>query len=245
MLNIVVPMAGLGSRFAKAGYKDPKPFIDVLGRPMITRVINNLMPLGEHQFYFVCLKDHLTRFPLEKLLKGSCPSVKILPINSLTQGPACTVLEAKDFINNDEPLMVANCDQFIEGGINDYIENFEREEDIDGYIMTMKANDPKWSFIRYENDVVKEVREKEVISDEATVGIYNFKKGSDFVRAAEDMISRNIRVNNEFYVAPTYNFLIEQGKKIKFMNIGKRMWGLGVPSDLEAFKQNFNGKNIG
>lgn len=114
MLNIVVPMAGLGSRFAKAGYKDPKPFIDVLGRPMITRVISNLMPLGEHQFYFVCLKDHLTRFPLEKLLKESCLSVKILPINSLTQGPACTVLEAKDFINNDEPLMVANCDQFIE-----------------------------------------------------------------------------------------------------------------------------------
>lgn len=141
--------------------------------------------------------------------------------------------------------MIANCDQFIDGGIADYLSHFETEKEIDGFLMTMKANDPKWSFIRYEEDLVREVREKEVISDEATVGIYNFKRGKDFVSAAEEMIRRDIRVNNEFYVAPTYNLLIEDGKKIKFMNIGKRMWGLGTPLDLEQFKLNFQTKEIG
>lgn len=238
-------MAGLGSRFSKAGYSDPKPFIDVLGKPMISRVINNLLPIGEHQFYFVCLREHLSSYPLEKLLKASSPYVTVISLDKLSQGPACTVLAAKEYIDNESPLMIANCDQFIDGGIADYLSHFETEKEIDGFLMTMKANDPKWSFIRYEEDLVREVREKEVISDETTVGINNFKRGRDFVSAAEEMIRRDIRVNNEFYVAPTYNLLIEDGKKIKFMNIGKRMWGLGTPLDLEQFKLNFQTKEIG
>ena len=113
--------------------------------------------------------------------------------------------------------------------------------DADGIIMTMTAHDNKWSFIKYDtNGYVTEVREKEVISQEATVGVYNFARGAEFVSGAHDMISKNIRVNNEFYVAPVYNQLIEKGKKFRYYNIGSLqngMYGLGVPEDLEWFLQ--------
>ena len=106
----------------------------------------------------------------------------------------------------------------------------------DGLIMTLFADDAKWSFIRYdENNFVTMVREKEVISNEATVGIYNYRRGRDFVSAAHQMIEQNIRVNGEFYVAPVYNEMIRNGKKIVFHNIGDHMYGLGIPEDLEAF----------
>jgi dTDP-glucose pyrophosphorylase len=145
-------------------------------------------------------------------------------------------LLAKEFINNDEPLMIANSDQWVDTDINDYLDKMNREN-ADGLIMTMWANDPKWSFVRFnEKNEMVEVVEKEVVSNEATVGIYNYKHGKDFVRAAEKMIAKNFRVNGEFYVAPAYNEMIREGKKIIVYNIGKEadgMYGLGIPSDLK------------
>ena len=156
----------------------------------------------------------------------------------LTDGAACTVLKAKKLINNNNPLMIANSDQYIDSDINLYLNDMV-ERNLDGLIMTMTADDPKWSFAKTgKNRMVTDVAEKEVISNEATVGIYNFKKGSDFVFHAEDMISKNLRVNNEFYVAPVYNQLIKNNKKIGIYNIGKEadgMYGLGIPEDLNLF----------
>lgn len=240
MLNIVIPMAGRGSRFANAGYKLPKPLIDVNGKPMIEVVVNNLRPKCEHRFIFLCLEEHIKQYDLELRLGEISPDSIIVPVSQVTEGAACTVLLAEKYINNDDRLMIANSDQYIDVNINDYL---AAENGSDGLIMTMTANDPKWSFIKYdENKFVTEVREKVVISDEATVGIYNFVKGSDFVLGAHNMIDKNIRVNNEFYVAPVYNQLIEDGKKFKFYNIGSErdgMYGLGIPEDLEWFLNNF------
>jgi hypothetical protein len=125
--------------------------------------------------------------------------------------------------------------------INNYLSLME-DVNIDGLIMTMWANDPKWSFVGFDNDGrVNNVVEKEVISNEATVGIYNFKKGSDFVNAADQMINKNLRVKNEFYVAPVYNEMIHEQAKITIFNVGKEhdgMYGMGIPSDLEMFLLN-------
>ena len=233
MLNIVIPMAGRGSRFAKAGYELPKPLIDVNGRPMIEVVTRNIAPKCEHRFIYICQQEHLKKYALAEKLEKISPNCAIVTVNHITDGAACTVLLAEKYIDNDDPMMIANSDQFVDTDINEYLSAMG---DSDGLIMTMPADDPKWSFIKYdENGYVTMVREKEVISNEATVGIYNYAKGSDFVKYAKQMIRKNIRVNNEFYVAPVYNEMIEDGKKIVFKDVGEKMHGLGTPEDLERF----------
>ena len=233
MINIVIPMAGRGSRFAKAGYEFPKPLIDVNGRPMIEVVTQNIAPRRQHRFIYICQQEHLEKYGLSERLKKISPNCEIIAIDHITDGAACTVLLAERYIDNDDPMMIANSDQFVDTDINDYLSAIK---DNDGLIMTMPADDPKWSFIKYdENGYVTMVREKEVISNEATVGIYNYAKGSDFVKYARQMIRKNIRVNNEYYVAPVYNEMIEDGKKIVFKDVGSKMHGLGTPEDLEKF----------
>ncbi len=238
MLTIVIPMAGAGSRFAKAGYVLPKPLIEVHGTPMIRVVIKNLQPSVPHRFVFICQKAHVAAYGLEEKLAAWAPGSAIVTVDGLTEGAACTVLAAKAYIDHDGALMIANSDQYVDMNIDDYLAAMEKNA-FDGMIMTMKADDPKWSFVGFDGEgKVNRVVEKEVISDEATVGIYNFRKGSDFVRAAEAMIAQDLRVNGEFYVAPVYNQLVAEGKRIGIYNIGSEaagMHGLGIPSDLEAF----------
>lgn len=238
MLNIVVPMAGAGSRFANAGYKDPKPLIPVNGIPMIKLVINNLRPAESHRFIFICQQAHIESYGLTEKLSAWAPGCAIIGLNGITEGAACTVLAARELIDNASPLMIANSDQYVDVAIDDYLKDME-DRKLDGLIMTMTANDPKWSFVGM-NDagLVTTVVEKQVISNEATVGIYNFRNGSEFVAAADDMIAKNLRVNNEFYVAPTYNQMIEADKRIGVYNVGEEaagMYGLGIPADLDLF----------
>jgi NDP-sugar pyrophosphorylase family protein len=234
-LNIVIPMAGRGSRFAQAGYDVPKPFIDVHGRPMIGWVVDNLRPAREHRFIFLCLADHASRFGV---LEEIAPGAEIIVVDQVTEGAACTVLLARELIDSPAPLMIANSDQWVAMAIDDYLEAADDPE-LDGLIMTMRADDPKWSFARLDDDgLVAEVVEKVVVSDEATVGIYNFAHGADYVRAADAMIAADERVNGEFYVAPTYNPLLAEGARIAVYNVGRvesGMYGLGTPADLEAF----------
>lgn len=240
VLNIVVPMAGRGSRFADAGYSDPKPLIPVGNRPMIEWVIDNIRPTRSHRFHFICLSEHLDRYPkVPSKLREICPGCTITPVNTVTEGAACTVLLARDAIDGPAPLMIANSDQIVDLPVDDYLAAGDAPG-VSGLIMTFWADDPKWSYCRMRSDgTVAEVVEKKVISNEATVGIYNFASGTDFVRAADRMISRNLRVNGEFYVAPCYNQLIEEGRAIVVSRTGREregMYGLGIPTDLDFFK---------
>lgn len=233
MLNIVIPMAGRGSRFTKAGYTMPKPLIDIYGHPMIEYVTENIRPKREHRFIYICQQEHLEKFDLRHTLERMAPGCAVVAVDHITEGAACTVLLAEKFIDNDDELMIANSDQFVDTDIDAYLAAME---DYDGLIMTMPASDPKWSYIRYdERGLVTLVREKKVISDQATVGIYNYRHGSDFVRYAHQMMERNIRVNGEFYVAPVYNEMIEAGKRLTFQDVGEKMYGLGTPEDLAFF----------
>jgi dTDP-glucose pyrophosphorylase len=238
MLNIVIPMAGAGSRFAIAGYTEPKPLIPLHGFPMIRWVIENLKPDEQHRFIFICQSAAIQAYDLAVKLEQWAPGCAVVPLNGLTEGAACTVLCAKSFINDENELMIANSDQYIDADIAEYLSAM-RTASLDGQIMTMKASDPKWSYIGISDDgYVNRVVEKKVISDEATTGIYNFKHGRDFVRAAESMIAEGLRVGGEFYVAPTYNQLIEEGARIGYFNVGSDghgMHGLGTPADLTRF----------
>jgi dTDP-glucose pyrophosphorylase len=240
MVNIVIPMAGLGSRFALAGYEKPKPFIDVNGKPMISRVIDNLYYPGA-KYILIGRKEHLEQEKeLAEAIKANY-NAEFIEIEKLTEGTACTVLFARELINNDYPLLIANSDQLVDVSIEDYI-NDCLDKGMDGSILTFKDAElnPKWSFAKTDSKgIVTEVQEKKAISEFATVGIYFFSKGSDFVNHAIDMIINNDRVNNEFYTCPVYNYSIKDGKKIIIYNIlQEEMHGLGTPEDLEAYLTN-------
>ncbi len=241
MLNIVIPMAGRGSRFVNAGYDLPKPLIPVFGKPMIDLVVNNLRPKRKHRFVFLVLDEHVRKYAIDDMLTKLSPGCIIVTVPEVTAGAASTVLLARSYIDTDDPLMIANSDQWVDIDINHYLEFMDHCKS-DGVIMTMEADDPKWSFVDIdEKKYVKRVVEKEVISTEATVGIYNFAHGRDFVSAADSMIANNERVNNEFYVAPAYNSLVANGAKIVIYNVGSDrngMYGLGIPDDLQFFIQN-------
>jgi NDP-sugar pyrophosphorylase family protein len=236
VLNIVVPMAGRGSRFADAGYALPKPLIPVLGFPMIQVVIDDLTPTTPHRFHFLLLRDHAEQYGIDAKLREWAPGCSLVYVDQVTEGAACTVLLARAAIDNDDPLMIANCDQYVDVDIDTYL---AAQGTAAGLIMTMWADDRKWSFVRFgDAGRVVEVVEKEVVSNEATVGIYNFARGRDFVRAADEMIRQGLRVNNEFYVAPAYNQLIREGLHPAIHNIGKvgdGMYGIGTPADLDEF----------
>jgi dTDP-glucose pyrophosphorylase len=238
MLNIVIPMAGAGSRFANEGYTDPKPLILIHGVPMIKVVIENVRPSIPHRFIFICQKKHVNLYGLSEKFQAWAKNSLVIELDELTQGAACTVLKAHSYIDNKNPLMIVNSDQYIDLNIDEYLKKIS-DQNLDGLIMTMKANDPKWSFIEINsNHLVSNVVEKKVVSDEATVGIYNFKQGKDFIFGAKDMILKNIKFNNEFFVAPVFNMLIKKDKKIGFFNIGEErrgMFGLGTPADLQYF----------
>lgn len=239
ILNIVIPMAGNGTRFQQKGYTKPKPLIDIHSIPMIAVVMNNIKPQQKHRFILICQKKHTKDHELQKHIQNISNDVTLIEIDKPTKGQLCTVLLAKDYINSNNPLMIANSDQFVTYDINQYLQN---SLDYDGFIMTFNESDPKWSYAKIDgNNNVTQVAEKVVISNEATVGIYNFKHGKDFVKAADTMIEKQITHNGEYYVSPVYNELISTGKKIGYKNIGKlqeTMHGLGTPNDLENFLKN-------
>ncbi|KKU68823.1 MAG: Nucleotidyl transferase [Parcubacteria group bacterium GW2011_GWA2_47_16] len=236
-LNIVVPLAGRGTPFKEAGYAFPKALIDIKGKTMIELVVGNLKPTCEHRFIFICQREHYEKFDLYNIFKNVTDNkFEVVQLNGQTEGAACTVLTATEHINNDNDLLIANSDQFIETGTNNFIKEGRRGEK-DGLIMTFEASHPKWSYARTDSSGrVIEVAEKKVISKHATVGIYYFRKGTDFVDAAQAMIHKNIRYNNEFYICPAYNEMILSGKKIFIKEIpAKKMHGLGTPEDLSHF----------
>lgn len=241
-INVVIPMAGLGSRFQIAGYSDPKPFLPVFGKPMFEWVISNILPEELRPIttvHIIVREEHLNRFR-----EMNTNNYQLHMVERLTEGAACTVLTVKDSINNDSPLVIANSDQYLDWDAHNFYRCLSHP-DYDGVISSFyqpKSTDLRWSYASIDSEGhVVEVQEKKFIGPIATTGVYGWKHGSDFVRDAESMIVKNIRVNNEFYVCPVYNQTIELGGKIRTIHCDK-MWGLGVPDDYEYFLQHFHGR---
>lgn len=238
-MKILIPMAGEGSRFAKEGYIFPKPLIEVNGKPMIQRVVENLDFASE--YIFLVRKSHVNKYiglldTLKRITNDSC---KIIEVDSLTEGAACTALLAKDYINCDDDLLIANSDQFVQYERQNFV-SLKNMTKASGVVWTFNAVHPKWSFVKTNSrGYVTEVAEKRPISNIATCGIYWYRKGSDFVKYAEQMIDKEIRINNEFYIAPVYNEMIEDNKPLIPFYVHK-MWGLGTPEDLKYFMENYN-----
>jgi dTDP-glucose pyrophosphorylase len=214
------------------GYIFPKPLIEVHQKPMIQVVVENLNI--EAHFIFLVQKEHYEKYNLKYVLQLISPGCDIIQVDGLTEGAACTTLLAKELINDENPLLIANSDQYIEWNSNECMYAFTADG-IDGGLLTFESTHPKWSFAKLDDTgFVSEVAEKTPISNIATCGIYYWKRGSDYVKYAEQMINKNLRFNEEFYICPVYNEAIGDGKKIRIKQV-KSMWGLGTPDDLDLF----------
>jgi len=239
-LQILIPMAGRGSRFARVGYTLPKPLIPVLGKSMIKYVIDNLH-VKSATWHFVCLKDHIEKFKIDKELiryiSDKDGKVSVIAQHGLKQGAACSASLAFKHLDKESPLMLANSDQFVDLNIYDFLAS---GLNCDGAMMTFKSQHPKWSYASVKDGFVSQVKEKVVISDNATSGIYLWNRAQDFIDGVNDMVKAGDMHNNEYYVAPSYNYCIKRGKKYRLFEIKRNaMWGLGTPEDLIRFVDHY------
>lgn len=237
-LNILIPMAGEGSRFKVNGYELPKPLIDVNGKMMIKRAIETLNIDGNYIFVVRRYEDENNNLNLRKALKSIKPNCTIIEIDRLTNGSAETCLMAESLINNDEGLVITNCDQLMEWDSSLFIE-YINNNDVDGAVVTYTSKDPKNSFVELDDvqsNKAKRIVEKEPISDIALIGLHYWKKGSDFVKSVKGMIKQGIKYKNEYYVAPTYNLLIDENKDIRTYHLGYNQYiPVGTPEDLNIY----------
>lgn len=240
-MNIVIPAAGRGIRFEQAGYLWPKPLIPLYalnGRTMIQAVTESV-GIKAHYIYII-QERHDQEYNFSAVLKTIDPGCSIIKINEVTEGAAVTVLKARDLIDNNEDLMVVNSDQIVEWDSHKFFEQMNHDQ-ADGGILTFDSNHPRWSFAEIDSDgYVQRVAEKKPLpGNHATCGLYWFRKGGEFVKYADQMITKNIRVNSEFYLCPVYNQFVEDGKQIKTFDV-KKMWGIGDPQGLQYFEEHYN-----
>jgi HAD superfamily hydrolase (TIGR01509 family) len=233
--TVVIPMAGAGSRFTEAGFTKPKPMISFCGSPMIKAAIDSLK-LNCH-YTFLAQKDHIDQQNIDCVIRSIIPYAYVKPIDGVTEGSACTVLQAARDIGENDPLIIANADQYVDFDYPLMMQKI-RDLDADGCILTFDANETKWSYAKLDADqrYVTEVAEKKVISQHATCGIYWWRKGGDFIKYVNSMIEKNIRTNGEFYICPVFNEAIADGKKIVTFDV-KTMLGLGTPEDLKIAQE--------
>jgi len=234
-INVLIPMAGEGSRFKAAGFDLPKPLIDVNGISMIEKVYRNI-GIDAH-YIFIAQKKDIDKYKIKEHLSKFCSDFTLIEQDGKLDGAAKSCLLAKNIINDDSPILIANSDQYVEWNSNFVVGQFINSG-VDGAILTFDSVDTKWSYAKNnEHGVVSAVAEKNVISNNATCGIYYWKRGSDFVRYAEQMIKKQIKTNNEFYVCPVFNEAIEDEKIIVIHKVDA-MHGLGTPDDLKLFLEN-------
>ncbi|MEZ5290583.1 MAG: glycosyltransferase family 2 protein [Vicinamibacterales bacterium] len=236
MTRIVVPMGGDGRQFAERGYTFPKPLVEIAGQPLVELVVRNLTPAEPHQFVFICKAEHVQKYALGDVLRLVAPGCTLVTMAKATAGALCSVLLGMEHLAHDDELVIANADQWIDVPIDRFLEA-ARAGGWDGGIMTFPNTHPRWSYARIEDDRVVAVAEKQPISRHATVGIYYFRRGADFVRAAERMLLKNASVAGEFYVAPVFNELVLDGKTVGHFPIAAaEMHGLGTPEEVERFQ---------
>ena len=240
MINVVIPMAGLGKRFRDENYTTPKPFIKVFNKILIEWSLDSLR-FDNQRYIFIVRNEHLEEYPnhFNDLYK-KYPNCVMIPVSKTTEGQASSVYLAKEYIDNNIPLFIANCDQFIEWDLKGFQKNIMGDKNIDGSIITFTSNNPAYSYAKLgpDNKVI-ETAEKKPISEHSTVGFYYWNQGQVFVKSYEQMYQKDIRVNNEFYVCPVYNETLNLGHKNITIFPCKKMWPLGVPQDLKDFEKNY------
>jgi len=237
-MQIVIPAAGRGRRFLEADYTEPKPLINVCGKPIIKWSIDGLKGILNPKFIFLVLQEHIDSYKIDEKLKELYSGCDIVSVDKFTEGAACTVLLAKEKLDLEDEFMIVNCDNLFYVDMNEVKKRLTEKDK--GVIFYFASNSEALSYVETDEEgYAKRIAEKEVISDKATVGAYYFTKAKYFVESAEFMIKNNMRVKGEFYIAPTYNILIEQGAKIRTFPVDFH-FNLGIPEEIDKFKSLFS-----
>lgn len=246
-INLILPAAGLGSRFKEVGQNTPKPLIPIFDIPMIMWVLLNFPLESDDRVWIISQEEHKIPAAIEEFANKLPFEIAFLEIDGLTEGPASTVNLVLENLEDDESLIVANTDQYVFGDLAPFVQ-MVRKGDYEGQILTMRASSKAWSYVGRDSEgKIDLIVEKEEVSSEATVGIYGWHKISTAKLAFKDTFENDIRTNNEFYVAPTYNYLIKNDLPIETYLIGDHgsaVHGLGIPTDLNAFIEKLDVQEI-
>jgi dTDP-glucose pyrophosphorylase len=240
-VTLIIPAAGIGRRFKVAGFNSPKPLIQVKGTPMIMWVLHNFDLTDQDEVIIIQQSKHELDLQLNEHLKNVKAAIKFVNLDSVTSGPAKTVITAASHVNKENAVIVANSDQYVSRGLKEFVREIKNSKN-SGLILTMAANGNKWSYVKRDKSNVKiiEVREKVEISREATVGIYGWSSPELMIDGFNEMFFKNDLTNGEFYVAPSYNYLISKGVVVLPFFIGEHseaVHGLGTPEDLSLFEK--------
>lgn len=237
-MQIVIPAAGRGRRFLEIGCLKPKPLIKVLGKPLIKWSTEGLKGTDQARFIFLVLQEHVDNYQIDQELKKIYGHCEVIPVAGLTEGAACTVLLAKDKLDLEEEMLIVNCDNMFLIDIGRAKKELAKNDK--AMIFYFASNYERWSYVKTDSSgYARKVAEKEVISDKATVGCYYFVKARYFTEPAEFMIRNNMRIKNEFYVAPVYNILINRGHRVRTFPCDFH-FSLGTPEEVENFKSLFS-----
>ncbi len=239
-LQILIPMAGAGSRFANAGFTTPKPLIDVDGMAMFLKAISSIEQIpAEKEFLFVIRQEHVLTQKLDKLIKKALKTAKVIVIPELTRGAAETALAAKEYLDKEAGLIVMDCDlwfnsksynKMVEESLSDTAEHH-------GGLLTFEADNPRYSYAKFDkNHIVTQTAEKVVISNHAITGAYFFSTAKEFIQAAEKLLQQPLTEKMpEYYISFLYNIIINEGKKIKAAFVDE-FASFGTPEELEAYQ---------
>ena len=234
-MNIVIPMAGRGSRLAGWQQDTPKPLVQVAGKPMILWAVDSLKGMNASRVVFVALNEHEKRYGIVQMLKNAFPiPVEFVLLDRVTEGQLCTVLAARHWIEADEDLLIASADTFIRSNLNMAIQ--QKPAQCKGIISVANLSGDRWSFARTDlNDRVVEVAEKKRISDHASTGLYYFSNGHEFTVVSDDMIRKQEKTRGEYYVIPVYQKYIERGWEVRISQ-ATEVWDMGNPESLQEFE---------
>lgn len=236
-MDVLVPIAAEDPAFQSAGYNVPKSLVEVRGKPMVQWATSCVEWIDPRNYIFPVLESHIKSHRIDDRLRAIYgPDIEIVPIDGMTRGAAVTALRAREHLS-DEDLLILFGDQHIRGPVRTWI----RDTEADGVIPIFESSLPKWSYAKTnEAGVVMEVAEKEVISSNATAGLYYFSQGNDFVTGAERMIEKDVRTNGIFYVCPVFNELVQMGRHVETVLVDE-MWDLGSPEAVKSFEERFGG----
>ncbi|MDX1912536.1 MAG: glycosyltransferase family 2 protein [Saprospiraceae bacterium] len=243
-MQIILPMAGRGSRFADSAFGLPKPLIEVAGKPMLFWALDSLQAFDGNRLILVVLEEHEQQYGIrnrvQQYLDGRSFSLEVVQIPAVTEGQLCTVLAARHLLEDEEDVLIAASDTFIRGPLANDIRH--KGADCAGLISVNRLPGEQWSFARAdESGVVLEVAEKRRISEHASNGLYYFSRAADLIAYGENMIRNNERTRGEFFVIPVYQKMIEAGLKI-LLSHADEMWDMGTPEAKAAFEHHLQKK---
>lgn len=239
-LQIVMPMVGLGSRFADAGFDTPKPLIEVDGLPMFKKAISSFDHIDvEKSYHFVIRQEHVDTQSLDKRIKEALPEANIIVLPEITRGAAESALAAKPHLNPDDGLVLLDCDLWFQSESYEAMvrNSLTGTTQIDGGVLTFPADNPRYSYAEIgEDGMVLRTAEKIVISNSAITGAYYFAAVQTFIEAAEELLTQPLsEAMKEYYISFVYSMILQNGGKIQAAYVDQ-FASFGTPEELADYE---------